>query len=108
MAGALSNEVGPSALTNAERLDWVGRPKAPPTGAFVGIAGGAIAEEARALEYDVFAEQGYCEASADGRVAEYAAWEDHSRFHVVLTSSDELIAMEIGRASCRERVSSPV
>lgn len=75
-----------------ERLDWVGRPKDPPAGCFVGIAGPLVADRARRLEYDVFDEQGYCEKTDDGRVVEYQRWETRSRFHVVLTSDDDLIA----------------
>lgn len=92
MADALRRTAGLPAPADEERVDWVGRPKDPPPGAFVGLAGGGLAERARGLEYEVFAEQGYCEPSVDGRVAEYDKWEDASRFHVVVAGADDLIA----------------
>ncbi len=79
-------------LREDDRFDYVGRPKDPPVGCFVGIAGSGLAERARRLEYEVFKEQGYCASADDGRVSEYGPWEDQSRFHVVVTSEDQLIA----------------
>ncbi len=100
MADVLLGSTGSPAPLECESVDWVGRPKDPPVGAFVGLAGGELAARARGLEYEVFAEQGYCEPSVDGRVTEYAKWEAASRFHVVVTDADELIATVRTTAGC--------
>jgi hypothetical protein len=83
---------GSTAPATAPRRDWVGRLRGAPTGSWVGIAEGELAERARLLEYEVFVEQGYCEADPDGRIAEYRPWEDRSQFHTVVGPDGRLIA----------------
>lgn len=92
MPGARHGQLGPVRGEDEVLVDWVGRPKDPPAGCFVGIAGGGLTERARRLEYEVFEEQGYCQTTDDARVSEYSSWEGISRFHTVVTSTDDLIA----------------
>lgn len=73
-------------------VDSVRPPVDPPEGTFVGVATGDLVDEARKLEYEVFLEKGYCEPSADGRIREYAPWEDRSEFHVVVDPQGRLTA----------------
>ena len=61
-------------------------------GSFIGLAGVDLGGRARDLEYKVFEAQGYCDATPEGRIHEYRHWEDRSRFHVVVTATDQLIA----------------
>lgn len=72
-------------MTTTERPTVATRPRPLPAGYQSVIVGSsALAEDARGLEYEIFVDEGFFPASSDGRIKDYADFEDRSIFHVIV------------------------
>jgi hypothetical protein len=80
-----------SATGGDERaFDTVPVPADLPPGWSVTTASGVLVARAEQLEYRIFHAAGFCDESADRRVAEFEPWRDASSFKVVLSGTGEV------------------